>query len=183
MTHISTRTRKEKQYTDIFSRESSVYKRLQTIISDDTETAVIAFRVPKKYKILYDLLRRSEKREFKDLWIQVLEQYYFGKTSESKNINIVVNIVKAEAKAGSMDPEILNEKIKILESENKELKDILRYYKGKISKLEEENTMLLKVKKKYYELKQQLPLWLTWLRKGHIQYVVKEIEKVVKYGG
>jgi len=187
----STGTTAEKSADNVFRETESVnlpFTVYSTRFLENLPRVVLAFKVRPEVHIAYRKLPRSLKRLVRDILEQTILN--IGKAQvrkEEKNIivNVPVNIAmqKMEVKNISMDPEVLYEKIRILEAENRELKDILRHYKKQVQELQDQNTMLLKVKKKYDELKQQLPLWLTWLRKGHIQYVVKEIEKVVKYGG
>jgi len=182
--HVSTASTAAKPENTVYSREAVFYKRFTNKYLEETESVILNFRVPLKYKILYSLLTKGEKRIVKETLKKTIETLA-GKEPEKEPkqpLIMNINVVKTEVKNIAMDPEVLYEKIKVLETENRELKNILRHYKKQVQELQDQNTMLLKVKKKYYELKQQLALWLTWLRKGHVKYVIKEIEKVVKHG-
>ena len=117
---------------------SSVYKRIHTLFSEEKETEVLTLRIPRKYKIMYMLMKKSEKRLFKEVLIKTLEQVFNGLVSDTKNINININVVKAEAKVENkptVDSEILQEKVRILEMEKKELKDAMKYYKKRYEQL------------------------------------------------
>ena len=157
------------------------YKRFTNKYLEETESVILNFRVPLKYKILYSLLTKGEKRIVKETLKKTIETLA-GKEPEKEPkqpLIMNINVVKTEVKNIAMDPEVLVERINTLKFENRELKDIIRVHKRRIQELEAENRELLKTKKKYLDLKQKMQLWLTWLKKGYTNYVLKEIEKVI----
>ena len=164
------------------------YSSVNSALTDensDYPRVPLGFKVKVKVYRKYMQLPRKLKRFIRDTVEQLILNIDKAEIrTEEKHtiINMPINILvsKTEIAKITMDPEVLYEKIRILEAENRELKDIIKYYKKQVKELQDQNTMLLKVKKKYYGLKQQLALWLTWLRKGHVKYVIKEIEKVSK---
>ena len=187
----STGTTAEKQRNSIF-RERQRVDLPSTVDSGlpiiEYPRVVLSFKVKPHIYGKYMKLPRSLKRLVRDILEETISN--IGKAQIRKDekhiiVNVPVNISmqKMEVKNIAMDPEVLYEKIRILEAENRELKDIVKYYKKQVQELQDQNTMLLKVKKKYDELKQKIQYWLTWLRKGYIQYVIKEIEAVVKHRG
>ncbi|RLG01423.1 MAG: hypothetical protein DRN49_01265 [Thaumarchaeota archaeon] len=142
----STGTTAEKQRNSIFSREAVFYKRFTNKYLEETESVILNFRVPLKYKILYSLLTKGEKRIVKETLKKTIETLA-GKEPEKEPkqpLIMNINVVKTEVKNIAMDPEVLYEKIKVLETENRELKNILRHYKKQIQQLEAEKHELKK---------------------------------------
>lgn len=81
--------------------------------------------------IILDLAGKSEiEKELKDLITEDLPQPIIV------NINYVDSSVKNEVRTQtSIDPSILQEKTRVLEEENRELKQLLRFYKEKFEKV------------------------------------------------
>ena len=184
-TSVSTGTRRGKRENSTIRESGGVYTSLQTTEWQkflETETIPFSIRIPLKYKKMYREFTHKQKYLFKLALIGLIEAVSKGKHGTQGpvvlNINIPISLAKAEA--NTMDPEVLVERINTLKFENRELKDIIRVHKRRIQELEAENRELLKTKKKYLDLKQKMQLWLTWLKKGYTNYVIKEIEKVIK---
>jgi len=178
----------------IFREQSSVNKLLTNkhsnssvyaALTDEFPRVPLGFRVKVSVYNVYSKLPRKLKRLVRDILEQTILNISKAEIREAEKqiiVNIPVNIAvqKTEVKNIAMDPEVLVERINTLKIENRELKDIIRVHKRRIQELEAENRELLKTKKKYLELLEHAKMWLTWLKKGYTNYVIKEIEKVIK---
>lgn len=128
----------------------------------ETPTVVIGVRVPVKIYEIYNNLQRWEKKILRRAYAQLILQYATAKpqitVKEEIRQNVIVNVNIANAVAyasakSQKDPAILEEKIKMLKAENKDLRELFDFWKKKAVALEHENALL---KKKNGELEARI---------------------------
>lgn len=155
--------------------EKNVYKRLQTLDNinnnniynkyiqnllkeSDNETDVISLRVPKKIKLLYVAMPLSFKKEIKEIFIRTIEGFVKHVNEERKiiNININLNYNKLDTNITNIDPELLLKKVKMLEEQKKEAKEIIKYYENEITLLKKDKEELRKQLQQYNQKNRQL---------------------------
>jgi len=118
---------------------STVFDKRLTNKYLEKETVLLNFRIPVKYKILYNVLTRYEKRMVKQVLLKTIESFARKEAVEEPEkqtiiLNINIAAAKAEAKQ-HLDPEIIQEQLSIYRQELKEAKEAMKYWKKKYEQL------------------------------------------------
>ena len=120
-------------------------KHLQTLtinkVSErETNCPTLGFRVSWSVYGAYRKLGRRRKMLVRDaleaLILAISEDSKINPLTTPQIFNININMAKSEVRTQpSIDPSILQEKIRMLEEENRELRQLLRFYKEKFEKV------------------------------------------------